>query len=262
MIPAHGLRDAFKHRDVKVNGERVGEKEIVAAGDRIQLFLPDKYRPQPIQTVFNDGFLIACVKPQGLPVDVDQDGIGEDTLLSRAQALFPSAQLCHRLDAQTGGMVLLANDPDTLARAEETFKMHALQKKYLAVCKGGFAKREDTLTDYLIKDSGQSLVRVISKSRPGAKEIKTHYRVIEDCGSLAYVELEPITGRTHQLRAHLASIQHPLIGDDKYGDRTLNRTFPGQLRLWCESVRIEKESPLTNYRGQVFAAPKPDWWEI
>ena len=75
------------------------------------------------------------------------------------------------------------------------------------------------------------------------------------------LRLLPATGRTHQLRAHMASIGHPLVGDDKYGDRDLNRKFGLPLRLWCESVRILKESPLAEYRGQTFASPKPDWWK-
>lgn len=261
MVPAHALRDAFKRRDVKINGARVGENDPVSAGDRIELFLPDRYLPAPVETVFDDGRLIACVKPQGLPVDVDADGIGADTLLSRVRRLHPSAQLCHRLDAQTGGLVLAAADADTAARAEETFKLHTIRKTYLAIAKGGFARREGALNGYLIKNARDSRVSVIDHAAPGAKKIETRYRVIEDMGGLARVELEPVTGRTHQLRAHMASIGHPLIGDDKYGDRDLNRKFGLPLRLWCESVRILKESPLAEYRGQTFASPKPDWWK-
>ncbi len=262
MLPPHALRDAFKRRDVKINGARVRADAPVAQGDRIQIFLPDAFLPEPIQTVFNDGHLLACVKPQGLPVDVDSDGIGEDTLLTRIRKIAPDAMLCHRLDAQTGGIVLAAADSNTLRRAEETFKQHALQKTYLAIAKGGFKKREEVLNGYLVKNARESLVRVSLKSVPNAKEIQTRYCVIADDGMLAYLELEPITGRTHQLRAHMAFIQHPLIGDDKYGSRNLNRDIGGGLRLWCASVRIAPNSPLTEYRSQIFTAPKPDWWEI
>lgn len=261
MIPAHALRDAFKRRDVKINGVRAREDDFVSAGDRIELFLPDRYLPEPVQTVYDDGCLIACVKPQGLPVDVDADGIGADTLLSRLRQLHPGAQLCHRLDAQTGGLLLAAADADTAARAEETFKIHAVQKTYLAIAKGGFARREGVLNGYLIKNARDSRVRVIDSVAPGAKRIETRYRVIEDTGELARVQLEPVTGRTHQLRAHMASIGRPLIGDDKYGDRELNRKWGGMLRLWCESVRILQESPLDEYRGRTFACSAPEWWK-
>ena len=261
MIPAHAFRDAFKRRDVKINGARANESDPVSAGDQIELFLPDRYLPDAPEISFDDGKLIACVKPQGLPVDVDSDGIGADTLLSRIRRIHPDAQLCHRLDAQTGGLVLAAADGETLARAEETFKLHAIQKTYLALARGGFRRAEGTLSGYIVKNARDSRVTVINHNAPGAKRIETRYRVIEDCGAFARVQLEPVTGRTHQLRAHMASIGHPLVGDDKYGDRDLNRKFGLPLRLWCESVRILKESPLAEYRGQTFASPKPDWWK-
>lgn len=143
MIPAHAFRDAFKRRDVKINGSRANESDPgFPRGDQIELFLPDRYLPDAPEISFDDGKLIACVKPQGLPVDVDSDGIGADTLLSRIRRIHPDAQLCHRLDAQTGGLVLAAADGETLARAEETFKLHAIQKTYLALAKGGFRRAE------------------------------------------------------------------------------------------------------------------------
>ena len=260
MLPAHALRDAFKRRDVKINASRAGENDPVCAGDQIQIFIPDKYTPLPIQTVFDDGRLLACVKPQGLPVDIDSDGIVEDTLLARIHKHCPAAQLCHRLDAQTGGLVLAAADADTLNRAEETFRQHAIQKTYFAVCKGGFSKREDVLRAYLIKHARESRVEIAARAAKDAKPIETRYRVVDDAHGIAYVELQPITGRTHQLRAHLAFIGHPLLGDDKYGDRALNRASGGLLRLWCKSIRIQENSPLEAYRGQTFSAPQPDWW--
>ena len=116
MIPAHAFRDAFKKRDVKINGSRANESDPVSAGDQIELFLPDRYLPDAPEILFDDGKLIACVKPQGLPVDVDSDGIGADTLLSRIRRIHLDAQLCHRLDAQTGGLVLAAADGEN-ARA-------------------------------------------------------------------------------------------------------------------------------------------------
>ncbi len=261
MLPAHALRDAFKRRDVKINASRADEGDPVCEGDQIQIFIPDKYNPAPIQTTFDDGRLLACVKPQGLPVDKDADGIGEDTLLSRIRKHCPTAQLCHRLDAQTGGIVLAAADADTLQRATDTFKLHAVQKTYLSIAKGGFSKREGVLRGYLIKDAKAARVQIAVRAAKDAKPIETRYRVLDDAHGMAYVQLEPITGRTHQLRAHLASIGHPILGDDKYGDRAFNRASGGLLRLWCDSIRIQENSPLEAYRGQTFSAPRPDWWK-
>lgn len=260
MVPAHAVRELLKRRDVKVNGARCGQDAAVRGGDELLIYLPDKYLPGPAELAYSDGALLAAVKPQGLPVDVDQDGVGEDTLLNRLRRNCPAAQLCHRLDAATGGLVLAAADDETLAQALETFRTHALRKRYLALAKGGFARREGTLRAWLVKDARRSTVRVEYREIPNAKPIETRYRVLDERGGVAKVELEPVTGRTHQLRAHMADFGHPLLGDDKYGDRGLNRTHGGALKLWCAEIRIGEESPLKRYRGMRFEAPEPEWW--
>ena len=261
MLPNHAIRDLMKKRDVKRGGTRLGAEDSVCGGDELVLYLPDKFNPAPAQFVFDDGRLLAAVKPQGLPVDVDQDGIGADTLLTRIRAAYPSAQLCHRLDAATGGLVLAAADEAVCEQALETFKNHALHKRYLALAKGGFAKREGTLKAWLVKDAKRSTVRVAHREEKGSKPIETRYRVIDEHSGLARVELEPVTGRTHQLRAHMADFGHPLLGDDKYGDRALNKNAPGGLCLWCAGLSLNKDCPLVDYRGQKFESPLPAWWE-
>lgn len=261
MLPNHAVRDLMKKRDVKRGGQRLGAEDIVRGGDELVLYLPDKFNPAPAQFVFDDGRLAAAVKPQGLPVDVDQDGVGADTLLSRIQAAHPSAQLCHRLDAATGGLVLAALDDGTLSQALLTFKDHALHKRYLALAKGGFARREGTLKAWLVKDAKRSTVRVVHREEKNSKPIETRYRVIDEVDGIARVELEPVTGRTHQLRAHMADFGHPLLGDDKYGDRTFNKRAPGGLCLWCAELVLGKNCPLEHYRGKSFASPLPAWWE-
>ena len=120
----------------------------------------------------------------------------------------------------------------------------------------------DSSMSDLIKDAAKSLVRVVHSPRAGAKPIETRYRVADERGGIARVELEPITGRTHQLRAHMEDFGHPLLGDDKYGDRELNRRAPGPLRLWCGKLALNRDCPLADYRGQTFAAPPPEWWNL
>lgn len=261
MLPAHAVRDLMKKRDVKRGGQRLSAEDTVLGGDELVIYLPDKFNPSPAEFAFDDGRLVAAVKPQGLPVDVDQDGIGADTLLSRIQAAHPSAQLCHRLDAATGGLVLAALDDETLDQALLTFKDHALHKRYLALCKGGFPKREGTLKAWLVKDAKKSTVRVVHREEKNSKPIETRYRVIDESGGIARVELEPVTGRTHQLRAHMAAFGHPLLGDDKYGDRVFNKRASGGLCLWCAELVLGKNCPLENYRGMNFTSPLPAWWD-
>ncbi|MEE1199241.1 MAG: RluA family pseudouridine synthase [Christensenellales bacterium] len=259
MLPGYAVRRLFADRDVKLNGRRAAADDIVRGGDRLQLYLPDKYLPAPAALVFDDGRLVAAVKPQGLPVDVDQDHIGADTLLTRIRSLYPAARLCHRLDAATGGLVLSALDPETEAQALEAFRTHGIRKRYLARTKGGFPRQEGVLRDWLIKDARQATVRIVNREQPGAKPVETHYRVLNEQDGIARVWLEPVTGRTHQLRVHMAHIGHPILGDDKYGDRRLN-SGEGRLNLWCASLEITPDSPLTAYRSRTFTAPEPDWW--
>ena len=262
MLPARSVRDLFKRRDIKINGRRCAPDESVHAGDELLIYLPDSLLPAPAELVFADDRLLAACKPQGLPVDADQDGVGADTLLTRLRVDHPSARLCHRLDTATGGLVLAALDGETERQALETFRLHALRKRYLALARGGFERREGTLRAWLVKDARQSTVRVVHRESAGARAIETRYRVRDERGGVAQVELEPVTGRTHQLRAHMADFGHPLLGDDKYGDRAFNRQSPGGLCLWCAGLTLAGDAPLADYRGHRFTAPTPDWWEV
>lgn len=260
MLPGGALRNLLKKRDVKINGVRMGQSAVVCGGDELLLYLPDTIMDSNVASAYNDGCLLVAVKPQGLPVDVDQDGIGADTLIARLQSRYPSAQLCHRLDAPTGGLVMVALDDAIHAQALETFRTHGLRKTYYALAKGGFDRKEGVLRAWLLKDAKQSRVRVVHSQQRDAKPIETRYRVISEKSGIARVELEPITGRTHQLRAHMADFGHPLLGDDKYGDREWNKKHPSGLCLWCASLALNEDSPLIDYRGIKIVSDLPEWW--
>ena len=261
LVPGRVFREALKKRDVRVNGVRSGGDAVVRGGDALTLYLDARdLAPEP-QILFSDDRLIVAVKPQGLPVDVDQDGVGADTLLTRLQGRWPGARLCHRLDAATGGIVLAAADEAVWQQAFEAFKNHGVQKRYHALAFGRFERPEGTLNAWLVKDARRSTVRVLRTGTPGARPITTNYRVGEAAApGLWHVALEPVTGRTHQLRAHMADFGHPLLGDDHYGDRAANRRYPGvRLCLWHERLAIPADSPLADYRGRAFEAPAPEW---
>ena len=263
LVPGRVFRDALKKRDVRVNGARSGGDAKVSGGDALVLYIDAKWlEPQP-EVLWTDDRLIVAVKPQGLPVDVDQDGIGADTLLTRLNRHWPEARLCHRLDAATGGIVLAAADDAVWQQAFEAFRNHGVRKRYHALAFGRFDRAEGTLNAWLVKDAKRAEVRVLHHDAPGAKPITTRYRAgTEAAPGLWHVDLEPVTGRTHQLRAHMADFGHPLLGDDRYGDRAANRRFPGaRLCLWHEKLTIPMDSPLADYRGRVFEAKAPEWIE-
>ena len=265
MLPGGVLRVALKKKDVRVNGVRSGADAVVKGGDALAIYLDDKWLSPEPDILFTDDRLIVAVKPRGLPVDVDRDGVGADTLLTRLQRRWPNAGLCHRLDAATGGIVLAAADEAVLGQALDAFRDHrGVRKRYRALALGSFDRQEGTLDAFIVKDARRGLVKVLHKNAPGAKPIRTRYRVLGRRGNdLSDVALEPVTGRTHQLRAHMADFGHPLLGDDRYGDRAANRKYPGTgLCLWHERLTVSDDSPLTDYRGRVFEAKAPEWGEI
>ena len=262
LMPGRVLRDALKKRDVKLNGARVGAEAAVKGGDELALYIPDSWLAPEPEVLFFDDRLIVAVKPQGLPVDADRDGVGADTLLTRLRGRWPGARLCHRLDAQTGGIVLAAADEAVWQQAFEAFRDHrGVTKRYAALAFGRFERPEGTLSAWLVKDARRGDVRVLHRDAPGAKPITTRYRAGGEVAPGLYrVALEPVTGRTHQLRAHMADFGHPLLGDDHYGDRAANRRFPGaKLCLWHEALYVSGDSPLVDYRGRRFEAPAPEW---
>ena len=261
LLPGRLLRQLDKNRDVRVNGTKSDGKAVVRGGDHLAIYAdPRDFEPAP-DILWSDGRLIVAVKPQGLPVDVDRDGVGADTLLTRLARQYPGARLCHRLDAATGGIVLAAADDVVYAQALEAFKTHGVQKRYHALALNRFSDKKGTLKAWLVKDARHAEVRVLHRPRPDAKPIETRYEAGPEAASnLYHVWLEPVTGRTHQLRAHMAAFGHPLLGDDKYGDRAANRRHPRvSLCLWHERLTIPGDSPLIAYRGRVFEALAPEW---
>ena len=261
LTPGWVFRDALKRRDVRVNGARAGADAEVRGGDALALYIDGKWLEPEAEVLWTDERLIAAVKPQGLPVDVDRDGVGADTLLTRLRRRWPEARLCHRLDAATGGIVLAAADDAVWQQAFEAFRDRGVHKRYRALAFGPFAQKRGTLEAWLVKDAKRAEVRVAHRDAPGARPITTRYWVGEEAAPGLYaVELEPVTGRTHQLRAHMADFGHPLLGDDRYGDRAANRRFPGvKLCLWHARLTVPDDSPLVDYRGRVFEAEAPDW---
>ena len=261
LLPGHVLRDLLKKKDVRISGTKSGKGDLVHGGDVLEIYAPEKHFCPDVEIIFDDGHLLAAVKPQGLPSLPDADGVGADTMQLRLQRRYPTARLCHRLDTATGGVMLAALDDKTEAAAFAAFKQHSLDKTYRAILTRRPPKDEMTLRAHLFKDAKRSTVRVSDQSMPGSKEIITKVKVLGGEGGLWHAELSPVTGRTHQLRAHMAHIGCPILGDDKYGDREKNRQlgFMTKLCLWCETMTVPAGSPLKGYEHEIFHAEAPEW---
>lgn len=239
------LREAFGRRDVKRNGQRIRADTMVSPGDVLHLFVPGT-QPDALIIVFEDEDYVIVNKRQGVATQ------GEGSVEAcYARQTGRAACACHRLDVQTGGLLLLAKGEAARLRAERAFAAHALEKTYQAVVKGCPAPPEATLHAYLRKDAKAAKVWIGERPAAGAQPIETRYRTLACQGETARLEVRLVTGRTHQIRAHLAYIGHPVLGDDKYGDRAFNRAQGAKRqRLWA--VR------LVLWDGRAFAV-EPDF---
>ena len=236
-LPGWLIRETLKKKDVRINGIKSGADALVQSGDELTLYVDDKYFAAPLTVIYEDDGLLVVEKPAGIPVDSDRANIGADTMLSRIQAHCPSAQLCHRLDTGTGGVLICAKTESSLAELTSAFKHHTLTKKYRCLVAGRPEQSEAKLKDYLIKDAGASRVRIVHIPANGALPVETHYKLLGSKNGVSLLEVTLITGRTHQIRAHLSSVSLPLLGDDKYGDRAANRRFnKNQPALWCSEI--------------------------
>ena len=233
-LPGWALRDAFKRRDVKLNGRRIARDTLVSAGDVLQVYTPETADTPPgsslgLEIVFEDEAYLVINKRQGMPAQ----GEGSVEAFCARHAGKP-VFACHRLDVMTGGLLLLAKDTESLAVAEDAFARHRLTKQYRALVRGCPDPREATLTAYIIKDAEGARVRVFDRPAPGSLPVETRYRVVDADEQISRIEISLITGRTHQIRAHMAHIGHPILGDDKYGDRAFNRAHGAKRQmLWA-----------------------------
>ncbi len=249
-MPGHVIRDALKRRDIRVNGVRSGPDATVRAGDELKLYIDDRFLAAAVSVLFTDGKLLVLDKPAGLPVDVDGAGIGADTLLARARTHYPSAQLCHRLDVGTGGVMLCSLTAELHDLLLSAFRAHQIEKYYRALVLGCPKPESAVLQAYLRKDADRAKVRVVDHPSPGAAFIETRYQVVRRGAELSELDIELVTGRTHQIRAHMAHIGCPLIGDDKYGNRAANQRFGAKTpQLWCRELRLRAGGLLAKYDG-------------
>ena len=264
LLKSFVIRDALKKKDLRINGKRITADETVWAGDEIQMFLDKKYEPQMLEVVFEDEDIVAFIKPAGLPVDVDSDGVGEDTVLSRLKKAYEKAYLVHRLDTGTEGVMLAAKNRDSEEKLLNAFKNHKVRKHYRALAIGKMPKKTQSLRAYLTKKSTSARVFVEDEMSSGSKVIDTKYTVLREMTvkgvCLSDVEVEIFTGRTHQIRAHLAHIDRPLLGDDKYGNRTVNKNL-GEMNicLKCVKMQIFSADGLEKYEDMWFEGRDEEW---
>lgn len=260
-LPLPLLYKAIRTKNVKINGKRAQISTRLCEGDCVKAFLPDEFFQQKetlydftragkeLDIVYEDENLLLLNKKAGVLCHPD-DREYIDTLIGRIQRyLFEKAEylpeqensftpsLVNRIDRNTGGIVIAAKNAETLRILNQKMKDRELHKFYLCIVHGRLEQKRGTLLGYLIKDESKNKVTVSKNARQGAKEIRTKYKVLDCDGNLSLVEVELLTGRTHQIRAHFASIGHPLLGDGKYGTNAQNKKY-GYKKQFLYSYKL------------------------
>ena len=169
--------------------------------------------------------------------------------------------LCNRIDRNTCGIVIAAKNAESLRIMSQKIRDRELKKLYLCIASGKVEPKSATLTAYLQKDSKTNTVRISDKKTKDNLTIKTKYRVLQFDGNNSLLEVDLLTGRTHQIRAHLAYIGHALLGDGKYGSNKLNKQYGFKYQALCSYKLIfqfKTDAGILSYLDKKeFTAPKP-----
>ncbi len=287
-LPPSLLYKSIRLKKIKVNRKRAENNTVLLEGDTVQCFLADEFFEKKtgrssfesitphLDIVYEDENIMLLNKRPGVSVHEDENG-STNTLITHIQAYLyqngeydPESEqsfapaLCNRIDRNTGGIVIAAKNAEALRVMNEKIKLREIDKYYLAAVHGIPSPKSATLRAYLLKDDKKNIVRVYDKNPPkNAKEIITKYTVIAKNADSALLEVELLTGRTHQIRAHMAHIGHALIGDGKYGINKSDRARGYKYQaLYSYRLRFNfdksKESALDYLSGKEFKIPKKD----
>ena len=253
LAPDMAIRRALKKRDIKINGQRVADNCAVSAGQLVEWYT--EWAPAEIPILYMDNRLLVIDKPNGISSD---EQAGEQMTLTGLLASQLNRdtppRLVHRLDHQTSGLMILALTAEAEDALVQAFRQGQVDKRYTCLAKGQMPQQADTLHAWLRKDARIALVQVSDTPAPGAREIVTEYRVLSYQSPCSRLEINLHTGRTHQIRAHLAHIGHPILGDDKYGDRAFNRSMgAGRLMLASTGLTLHAGGMLADLDGRSFS---------
>ena len=234
----------IKNREIKVNGKRVDKDIPLYIGDIVCYYLTKKQEEKPaFYTVYEDENILVIDKESG----VNSEAVFAS--LSRGRECY----FIHRLDRNTKGLMIFALNERTETALLNAFKERTAEKKYHALCFGSFPKEQDVLTGYLKKSSEKAQVQVFDKPQKESEKIITEYRVLEKKEGTTLVEVTLHTGKTHQIRAHLAHIGCPVVGDMKYGDELKNKGIHcSRQQLVSYSLQFLNLKYLGYLNGKVF----------
>lgn len=273
-LPKNLMYKYIRLKRIKLNGKRAEISTRLQSGDVVEMYISDEFFEHPKQNyeflkagkqldiVFEDKNLLILEKRVGLLCHPDKNEYN-DTLIGRTlrylyekgdynpdkeNSFTPS--LANRIDRNTGGLVMCAKNAETLRILNQKIKDREIKKTYICIACGTMPVKEATLKAYLYKDESKNKVTVKNKPFEGAKTILTHYKVLRENEHFSLLEIDLLTGRTHQIRAHLAHIGHPLLGDGKYSNNIEGKQigYKKQALYSCKlRFAFESDAGILNY---------------
>ena len=230
---------ALRKKDIRINGIRVSENKVIFCGDEIKIYVIDELLYKELKEnseknfdiIYEDDNIVVFNKPEDIEVT------GENSMEVYAEKMYKNQFIkpCHRLDRNTTGLVLFAKNEESLDIILNMFKNQNIEKHYRCTVIGIPKPDSKVLEGYLFKDNKKSMVYISDIPKTGYRKIITSYTIIKKDfeNNLSVLDVELHTGRTHQIRAHLAHIGHPILGDGKYGINNINKKFKMKNQQLC-----------------------------
>jgi len=264
------LNQYLRENKIKVNKKKVPLSTRLHSGDIVYLYILDDVLDKTVSialdVVYEDSNILIVNKPAGLIVQ-DENNPDNDSLLNRSKAYLKSRDdeykdlvLCHRLDTGTSGIVILAKNEDAENAITTLIRLHKIQKEYRCITYGIPKEREGTIDNYLLKDSKTGQVKQYAHEKEGAKRAISEYYVANTNNEYALINVKLLTGRTHQIRVHMAGLHCPIVGDSKYGNNLVNRKTKQKRQLLC-AYKIKfpyMDGKYSNISNKEFTVKIPD----
>lgn len=220
----------LRNKDVKVNGKTIKENLKVFCGDEVVFYYSQDMLDKKYEILFENEDVYIVYKSAGIEVEGEK---GLEKILKNAIAV-------HRLDRNTEGLVIFAKNREIFQKLIDAFKRHIVHKFYVTEVVGKFQTPQKVYKAFLLKDSDLSLVKIYKDKVTGSVEIQTSIKTLKAGEETSLLEIELITGKTHQIRAHLAYLGHAIVGDGKYGKNIDNKKFKiNRQKLACFKIRFE-----------------------